>query len=243
MATKTLDDVDNILSSIVSRMTARTIEATFMRVRNEILSSHQTMFKYLATKANVIGATPGSNPTLAGFKPLADATVDRKARLFGRLGVPYDPASFYYHSGGLMRYFEGKASPRAIFGEPKMSWVRFADGGYYEYTTNSRGQFRKRLFSDTNKALKGTKLGKMSKELGAIAVDLYPKVEGKIARGMSMHKYFKSESSDSGKTGTKTLVAYKLENFRGGRDREFMPQFMRWWLNNYMRKRLRKAVT
>lgn len=232
MAVKTFDDVADTIASAVVKLVNQSVKRTLTKVDNAAVKLQRRMFSYLASSSGIIDSSGA--PTLPGitlaqpkFKPLAPDYVKTKWK---KLGVSKND-HFYLKSGYLKRYLSNIGNPLTTFGNPTVSWERPGQrGSTAMYSGNKTGGFYAQYFDP-----KGTpteKFNALKTRLGAITVDLYPKVPGELHLGMRMGDYFK---------GAKT-IAYRLDNYQGGRNREFMPQFMQWWLRTKGTQALKGAL-
>lgn len=231
---KTFNDVGDTIAANVDRMVANSVRRTLTKVNNAVLKLQRGMFSYIATNSGIINS--GEAPKFKGiflsqprFKELAPDYYKRKKK---KLGSLVGDSSFYMYSGYLKRYFNGIGNPLTTFGTPTIIWNRPGQRGYTASTFGNSSQgYTQEYF--TSKGNPTNSFKALKRSLGTITVDLYPRIEGSLHEGMVMGQYFK----------TAKTIAYRLDNYHGGRNREFMPQFLEWWLRVKGKQVLRKAVS
>lgn len=226
------EELEDLIVSRVNRLISSSVENTFRAVQEVVMREHADFFRFLALSGKLFGSNEGPNfgggQWSTNFKPLDPLYESRKQ-------VKMNKSGFFRYSGSLEKYFTNQASPFSIFGTPKIVWVRPASGGSIEYTSTSRSQFRKVALDSTNRVTKPKGLKAMPKNFGALAIDIFPKVPNKIERGLRMTEFFTGSRKDK--------FGYSLDNYQGGQDREFMPQYMLWWIDRRIRRNVLKVIT
>lgn len=233
---------DNKIIGAVNKLIGNSVSKTLTNISKKVLKFHSRMFVYLASQSGVINS--GSAPT---FDKLSGMTqpkynqlgslkkyrttnsrpydyLKRKQKLLGKLKGGF---SYYLYTGFLEKYFR-RATPLNTFGKPQIVYVGRGRAGSLRITESTKSGSFKDKFIDSNQVkMKATDFIPL-KKAGEFGIDLYPKVK-KITKSMRMGDYFTDK------------VAYRLDNYRGGKNRQFMPQYMKWWAEVKLKNLLKES--
>ncbi len=252
---KPFEKATTAVQQFVEGLVGKSIERRITKIETAALRLQAGMFKYIAVSAGVIGAD--KSPVFEDidlpqpdFKPLStgparDLKADRVAKAFGNktsrtnrsykdrknaMGLPGN--SFFLYKGKLKNYLSGVGNPISIFGKPNVYFTEFGKQGSFRvyYTSRTTAGLVKLsgLFTSSGNASK--KSFASSNRIGKISVDLFPKLGGNLT--------LRQSAEDLGFPRT---IAYRLDNYHGGQDRQFIPQFIQWWVRVKGRDMMRKA--
>ena len=218
-------DIQLSIGDALVNVVSRNIDEILTKVQKSMNALQSKFFSYLATSAGVIGANqspnfPGIDLPQPDFKPLSVFYQDRKEKKFGGSG-----ASFFLYSGYLKGYLE-RTNPVSKFGKPIVTLVRPGVQNDIQFTSfKTRGGFKKTIRASNDPY---SLLPQLQGIFGRIFVDLFPKLK----------------DFDAYKTANffPPTIAYRLDNYKGRKDRAFMTQYMQWWLQVKGKDALRKAI-
>lgn len=253
---KPFEQAETAVQGFIEGMIEKAIKRRVTKLESAAVRLQSNFLKYLAVSAGVIGADKA--PTFSGidfeqprFKPLstntgANAKADRVAKIFGTksskakksyldrkhsMGLPGN--SFFYYKGKLQNYLLSTGNPIGLFGKPNVFFTEFGRGGSFRVYSSGKGQAGivklSGIFTASGNASK-RKSFQTSNRIGKISVDLFPKLRGNL-----------SLSQTAEDLGFPRTMAYRLDNFHGGQDRQFMPQYIQWWVRSKGRDMMRKA--
>jgi hypothetical protein len=227
---------DNKIIGAVNRLIGNSVSKTLTNINKRVLKFHTKMFSYLASQAGVINS--GAAPEFMGLTGMSQPKYnqlgalkkyrnkgEKKSRKYNYLKrkqtllkTLVGGFSYYLYSGYLQKYLNN-TDPTTTFGKPQILYNRKgAKGSMRQTFTNVSKKGPKYIdeFIDSKSTEMKPSDFKPLKNLGEFQVDLYPKIT-KITKSMSFQDIFPDK------------VAYRLDNYRGGKNRQFMPQYMKWW--------------
>lgn len=223
----TIQRVKDKLNAAVSNLVGKEIEKYMLLIEAKAVNLQNNFFRYLAVSAGVIGVSRA--PTFNGISlpqpQWAPLTLDYVARKKGT-GKSDD---FFLYTGALQKYFLTSAgSAVGKFGKPVVTFSQGGQGGYTkEYTTLKTKSAIKSTGVLTPKGNASKASFKISNSaFGKISIDLFPRVVS-FSGQFNTSRFFPK------------VVSYKLDNAQhegnkpGGhsdRSRQFMGQYMQWWL-------------
>ena len=231
---KEFKDFAEVIEEKLNVLVADSIKRTINKIRLRMIKLQQLMLPYVASNMTDIAA-PRTFPDISLPQPswpkeLSPDYYAKKRREFKRSGHSFKGDSYFYFKGYLQKYFsaKGRANVFSNFGTPTVILTREGQRGSTGVYTQGNS-LNIKFFDAKGGKLKGDFKGLKTK-IGRIQVDLYPKVKGRLFSGMSMGDYFPAQ------------IAYRLDHYKGGQHREFMPQFMEWWLRVKAREALKGAL-
>lgn len=221
------DKIGEAIYNAVGKLVKSDVDATMTKVQNAAINLQKKMFAYLASSsAGVINSTAapqfqGIDLPQPNFLELKPDYAKRRSRKQGLNTNKRQPDRFYLFSGYLRRYLTSVGNPLTVFGTPVIVYRRPGLFGSTAVYTSGKNGFDEKLFDYKN--AKKSSFTPLATKLGAVQVDMLPNVtkrDGELKIDMKMGTYF---------TGAKT-IAYRLDNFQGKHYREFMPQYLQWWV-------------
>lgn len=251
---KPFERADTAVQMMVENLVGKLIERRMKKIENAAIALQMRFFKYLAVGAGVIGSDkapvfPDIDLPQPVFKPLktagTNASANRVAKVFGTktakvqrsykdrknaMGLPGN--SFFLFKGKLQNYLSSVANPVSMFGKPNVFFTEFGQAGSFRIYSTARGESGKIKLSGlyTVSGNRSKKDFKTSNRIGKMSVDLFPKLMGQLQSGTSAQDL-----------GFPRTMAYRLDNFQGGKDRHFMPQYIQWWVRVKGREMMRRA--
>ena len=200
-----IQSIKNRLFSLVETENNRVINRRVAKLEDALVDLQSKFFTQLANLTIGASGAPALGVYSPTWKPLSES-YKRKKRRRGQA-----ENEFYSFTGGLKQgLLRSKAT--TAFGKPLI-------------TIGSGGKFRKQFVevqgnvgrSTTGRFVSARQIKELKR---TIVVDLYPNVTENIRDGrIDEGAYFSDK------------VAIKMTNFRGGRDRPILVQFMNWWLD------------
>lgn len=251
---KPFERADTAVQQMIEGLIGKLIERRMKKIEAAAILLQSRFFKYLATSAGVIGADKaplfdGIDLAQPDFKPLKEAGGNersaRMAEFLGKgtgraprsykdrknaMGLPGN--SFFIFKGKLQGYLASVANPISMFGKPNVFFTEFGQAGSFRIYSTAKGEAGKIKLSNlyTVSGNRSKKDFKSSNRIGKMSVDLFPKLPGELQVGTSAQDL-----------GFPRTMAYRLDNFQGGQDRHFMPQYIQWWVRVKGREMMRKA--
>lgn len=256
----TADSIKDNLSEVLNRLVGQTVEKKMTAIQRSATQLQGQFFKYLAVSSGIIGAA--HSPFLVGISlaqpQFRDLTGEYQARKgegakfslltggkrLGGTGLAFKPSSaqdFFVNTGALKRYFAtGAGDPTNKFGKPIVTYTQLGQNGYTrELATMKTKDAVKITGTFTAKGNpSNAKFIPLKTRFGSISVDLFPKI-ATLGGNFATADFFPLK------------VAYKLDNaYRGGnrsgghsdRSRQFMNQYIQWWLRVKGAQMLKGAI-
>lgn len=221
------DKIGEAIYGAVGKLVKKDVDATLTRVQSAAINVQKKLFVYLASpSAGVINSKSApqfSNIDLPqpNFRELTPDYAKRRARKQGLNTNKRQVDRFYLYTGFLKRYLTSIGNPLSVFGTPTIVYRRPGLFGSTAVYSSGKNGFDEKIFD--YKGAKKSTFTPLATKLGVVQVDFYPKItrrDGEIKIGMKMGDYF---------TGA-PKIAYRLDNYQGKHYREFMPQYLQWWV-------------
>lgn len=213
-----IDRIANRLAGIVQDGGQRLIANRAAKLDTELTKLQGQFFLGLATAAINVDTPPNLGIYTPKWKPL-DEKYKRRSKKQGK---------GFYNFRGQLRQSLLRSKALTAFGRPL---ITVSGVGRYNrkaaYVVPSGGRNLGRTPTGGVVAL-----GNIKNVLPrAIIIDLYPKVSEPIANGsLNEGEYFSEK------------IAVKMTNYKGGRDRPILVNYMNWWLDVKARQTVRKVL-
>lgn len=213
---KAIDRIGSKIGGMILGASDKVMENRVIKVRREIDRLQDQFFLQLAQKTIDAQAAPNLGVFTPTWKGLAPVYATKKKK---------QGKGFYNYSGKLKQSLLRSKAVTA-FGRPLIS---LGSGGRFRnqnvYVQNNRARTIKGKPIALDSLVKNKSLQK------SIIVDLYPRLTESLKQGrINEGKYFSDK------------IAIKMTNYRGGRDRPILKNYMNWWLEVKAKEAVRRGL-
>jgi len=213
---KAIDRIGSKIGGMIMGSSDKVMENRVIKVRKEVDRLQDQFFLQLAQKTIDVQSAPSLGAFTPTWKKLDPDYASRKKKL-GK--------GFYNYSGKLKQSLLRSKAVTA-FGRPLVS---LGSGGKFRnqnvYVQNNRARTVKGKPIALDALVRNKSLQK------SIIVDIYPRLTESLNKGrINEGKYFSDK------------IAIKMTNFRGGRDRPILKNYMNWWLEVKAKEAVRRGL-